>query len=125
MVWHFNSDTPIYAQLINQVKFGIVSGELKPGERIAAVRDMAAEAGVNPNTMQRALQELERMGFVYSQRGSGRFVTDDIAIIDGAKAALAQAYVNTFIGSMELLGYSRKEMTAMLAAEKEENNGNT
>ena len=76
MKWDFSSDAPIYAQLILQIKVGIVSGAFPPGERLPSVRDLATEAGVNPNTMQRALTELERDGLVYSQRTAGRFVTE-------------------------------------------------
>ena len=68
MQWQFSNDAPIYTQLIQQVKVGIVTGAYPPGERLPSVRDMATEAGVNPNTMQRALAELERDGLVYSQR---------------------------------------------------------
>ena len=77
MQWQFSNDAPIYTQLIQQVKVGIVTGAFPPGERLPSVRDMATEAGVNPNTMQRALAELERDGLVYSQRTAGRFVTED------------------------------------------------
>ena len=72
MNWQFSNDAPIYAQLIRQIRAGIVSGAFSPGERLPSVRDLAMEAGVNPNTMQRALTELERDGLVYSQRTSGR-----------------------------------------------------
>ena len=75
MNWQFSNDAPIYAQLIRQIRAGIVSGAFSPGERLPSVRDLAMEAGVNPNTMQRALTELERDGLVYSQRTSGRYVT--------------------------------------------------
>ena len=71
MNWQFSNDAPIYAQLIGQIRAGIVSGAFSPGERLPSVRDLAMEAGVNPNTMQRALTELERDGLVYSQRTSG------------------------------------------------------
>ena len=79
MEWKFRSDLPIYSQLVEQIKLAIVSGVFAPGMRLSSVRDMAAEAGVNPNTLQRALQELERQGLVYSQRTTGRFVTDRYA----------------------------------------------
>ena len=75
MDWTFRNDLPIYSQLVDRIKLAIVSGALPPGERLASVRDLATEAGVNPNTMQRALQELERQGLVFSQRTAGRFVT--------------------------------------------------
>lgn len=122
MNWHFNSDMPIYTQLISQIKFAIVSGELPPGERMSTVRDLAAEAGVNPNTMQRAFQELEREGLVFSQRSSGRFVTEDVSIIEKAKMALAQEHISKFISSMERLGYDRAEIIALLGGKNEEDN---
>ena len=122
MNWHFNSDMPIYTQLISQIKFAIVSGELPPGERMSTVRDLAAEAGVNPNTMQRAFQELEREGLVFSQRSSGRFVTEDVSIIEKAKMALAQEHISKFISSMERLGYDRAEIIALLEEKNEEDN---
>lgn len=122
MNWHFNSDMPIYTQLISQIKFAIVSGELPPGERMSTVRDLAAEAGVNPNTMQRAFQELEREGLVFSQRSSGRFVTEDVSIIEKAKMALAQEHISKFISSMERLGYNRAEIIALLEGKNEEDN---
>ena len=77
MKWQFKNDAPIYTQLIEQIKVGIVTNVFPPGERLPSVRDLAAEAGVNPNTMQRAMAELERQGLVYSQRTSGRMVTED------------------------------------------------
>ena len=122
MNWHFNSDMPIYTQLISQIKFAIVSGELPPGERMNTVRDLASEAGVNPNTMQRAFQELEREGLVFSQRSSGRFVTEDVSIIEKAKMALAQEHISKFISSMERLGYDRAEIIALLEEKNEEDN---
>ena len=122
MNWHFNSDMPIYTQLVSQIKFAIVSGELPPGERMSTVRDLAAEAGVNPNTMQRAFQELEREGLVFSQRSSGRFVTEDVSIIEKAKMALAQEHISKFISSMERLGYDRAEIIALLEGKNEEDN---
>ena len=122
MNWHFNSDMPIYTQLISQIKYAIVSGEFPPGERMSTVRDLASEAGVNPNTMQRAFQELEREGLVFSQRSSGRFVTEDVSIIEKAKIALAQEHISKFISSMERLGYDRAEIIALLERKNEEDN---
>ena len=89
MKWQFSNDAPIYAQLIEQIKVGIVTGAFPPGDRLPSVRDLATEAGVNPNTMQRALAELERDGLVFSQRTAGRFVTEYKTMIDKAKRGLA------------------------------------
>lgn len=127
MDWNFKSDLPIYSQLVEQIKLGIVSGIFKPGERLASVRDMAMEAGVNPNTMQRALQELEREGMVYSQRTSGRFVTDDEAVIDNAKKNLAEEQIKSFLEAMSKLGYGRDEIISLLEenGKEEKNNADT
>ena len=124
MEWKFRSDLPIYSQLVEQIKLGIVSGNLLPGERLMSVRDMATEAGVNPNTMQRALQELERDGMVYSQRTGGRFVTENMQVIERAKKKFAEEQIRSFLEAMKKLGYQREEILALLK-EKEEENGNS
>lgn len=117
MLWHFSGDAPIYSQLIEQIKVGIVAGGFPPGERLPSVRDLATQAGVNPNTMQRALTELERDGLVYSQRTAGRFVTEDRAMIEAAKRSLAERHISAFLGAMTRLGYRREEVIGMLRQE--------
>ena len=124
MEWKFRSDLPIYSQLVDQIKLGIVSGSLLPGERLMSVRDMATEAGVNPNTMQRALQELERDGMVYSQRTAGRFVTENMQVIERAKKKFAEEQIRSFLEAMKKLGYQWEEILALLK-EKEEENGDS
>ena len=121
MEWTFRNDLPIYSQLVEQIKLGIVSGAFSPGQRLASVRDMAMEAGVNPNTMQRALQELEREGMVYTQRTAGRFVTEDSTVITNVKKAFAEEQIQGFLEAMKKLGYSRQEILSLLE-EKEETN---
>lgn len=124
MEWHFDDNMPIYTQLVYQIKFAIVSGELSPGERMAGVRDLAADAGVNPNTMQRALQQLKREGLVFTQRSSGRFITEDTAAIGEAKRTLARQHIEQFMASMKKLGYTREEIIALLeGGEEEDKNG--
>ena len=125
MDWTFRGDQPIYAQLISRIKQGIVSGDLPPGSRLPSVRDLATEAGVNPNTMQRALQELEREGMVYSQRTAGRFVTEDVKQIERAKRAFAAEHIRVFLEGMGKLGYGRAEILALLQEEKEDAHGNS
>lgn len=125
MEWNFRSDLPIYSQLVERIKLGIVSGSFRPGERLPSVRDMAAEAGVNPNTMQRALQELERDGMVYAQRTAGRFVTEDMRVIEHTKKQFAEEQIRSFLDAMGKLGYRREEILSLLAEEKEEEHGNT
>ena len=118
MKWQFSNDAPIYSQLIAQIKVGIVSGAFPPGERLPSVRDLATEAGVNPNTMQRALTELERDGLVYSQRTAGRFVTEDQAMIASAKRSLAERHIQAFLEAMTHLGYGREEILTLLRQEE-------
>ena len=124
MDWKFRSDLPIYSQLVEQIKLGIVSAKLLPGERLMSVRDMATEAGVNPNTMQRALQELERDGMVYSQRTAGRFVTENMKVIERAKKKFAEEQIRSFLEAMKKLGYQWEEILSLLK-EKEEENGDS
>ena len=128
MKWQFSNDAPIYSQLIDQIQVGIVSGAFPPGERLPSVRDLATEAGVNPNTMQRALAELERDGLVYSQRTAGRFVTEDQTMIDSVKRSLAQRHIQAFWEAMTRLGYDREEVLALMRREMSEegdNNGSS
>ena len=124
MDWQIRDDAPIYSQLVAQIKLGIAAGALSPGERLASVRDLAAEAGVNPNTMQRALQELERQGLVYCQRTSGRFVTEDREMIERAKSSLAAEQVRSFLDAMARLGYMRDDILRLIEARIKEENGN-
>ncbi|MEM1483761.1 GntR family transcriptional regulator [Oscillospiraceae bacterium PP1C4] len=105
MTWEFKKDRPIYSQLIEQIELRIISGTYQAGEKLPSVRDLASEAAVNPNTMQRALSELERDGLVYSQRTSGRFITEDTAMIQKAKDSLALMQIKEFFGNMRALGY--------------------
>lgn len=114
MKWQFSNDAPIYFQLIEQIKVGIVSGAFPPGERLPSVRDLAVEAGVNPNTMQRALTELERDGLVYSQRTAGRFVTEDKGMIETAKQSLAEYQIQNFLTAMVRLGYEKEEIMTLV-----------
>lgn len=114
MIWSFSNDAPIYAQLIEQIKVGIVTHAFPPGDRLPSVRDLATEAGVNPNTMQRALSQLEAEGLVYSQRTAGRFVTEDKALIEEAKRSLARRHIALFLAAMNQLGIPREETFALL-----------
>ena len=124
MDWEIRDDAPIYSQLVAQIKLGIAAGALSPGERLPSVRDLAAEAGVNPNTMQRALQELERQGLVYSQRTSGRFVPEETDVIENAKRSLADEQVRSFLDAMARLGYMRDDILRLLEARIREESGN-
>lgn len=106
MSWNLDADKPIYIQLIEQIKLRILSGYYPMGEKIPAVRDMAKEAGVNPNTMQKALTNLEQDGLIYSKRTSGRFVSDDEKLLETLKKELANKKIKEFFVQMEGLGFS-------------------
>ena len=110
MVWDIKEGIPIYTQLVQQIKTGIASGEFSPGDRLPSVRDLAMEAGVNPNTMQRALAELERDGLVYSQRTSGRFITDDQKLLSGLRSDLAGECIKDLFDRLRKLGMEDKEI---------------
>lgn len=120
MSWELNSERPIYAQIIEKVMIDIVSGHYQPGEKLPSVRDLASDAAVNPNTMQKALSELERSGLVYSQRTSGRYITEDRTMIENAKKELAHTQIQEFIKKMNQLGMSKEETIALIQSSKEE-----
>ena len=96
---------PIYLQIISEIKRRIVSGEWPSGSRVPSVRELAQKFCVNPNTMQRALSELERSGLLYTERTSGRFISSDSGLIAATRREMAQDYVNNFLDAMRRLGY--------------------
>ena len=124
MAWQFRNDAPIYTQLVAQIKLRIVAGTFQPGQRRPAVRDFAVEAGVNPNTMQRALSDLEREGLVFTQRTSGRFITEDQTMIEQMKANLAHEQITDFIKGMQQIGFDLDELVAMVEKTAKEMKGN-
>lgn len=123
MPWNLDSSWPIYLQIIERVQMDIITGRYQPGDKLPSVRDLAQEAAVNPNTMQKALSELERSGLIYSQRTSGRFITEDKELIHQMKKELAAAEVSAFVAHMKQLGISPEEIRQLLAEtiEEEEN----
>ncbi|MBY5048879.1 GntR family transcriptional regulator [Streptococcus agalactiae] len=114
MAWEFNEKSPIYSQIAEHIKMQIVSQEIKSGDQLPTVRELAQEAGVNPNTMQRAFTELEREGMVFSQRTSGRFVTEDNLLIGKIRQQVAKAELATFVNNMKKIGYKLDEITVVL-----------
>lgn len=115
MKWEFKDDRPIYLQIAETVKTAVVSGEIPPSERLSSVRELAAEAGVNPNTMQKALFELERSGLVFSSRTSGRFVTADGVLIASEKQSLAREKTEEFVRQMDSIGIKKDEIIQILS----------
>lgn len=114
MPWEFDNSKPIYIQLVDELKLMIISGKFAKGEKLPSVRELAEEAGVNPNTMQRALAELERQELVYAQRTSGRFVTEDQAHIDMMRNEYATLKVKELVSALLGLGYKRDELLVLI-----------
>lgn len=115
MNWKLTDDRPIWVQLTEQLTLRIVSGEYAPGAAVPPVRALAAEAGVNPNTMQRALGEMESRGLMESRRTAGRTVTEDEERIWQVRRQLAEERIGEFLASMRALGYTEEETRALLA----------
>lgn len=114
MGWQLEKDRPIYVQLVEGLQSRIVSGQYPPGSKVAPVRELAAEAAVNPNTMQRALAALEQSGLLRAERTAGRFVTEDSALIASVRRALAQEKIEAFVRDLSTLGYTRREMMDLM-----------
>lgn len=114
MAWELNSDRPIYTQILEKIKTLIVCGVYNPGDKLPSVRDLAAQAGVNPNTMQRAFAELERSELIITQRNSGRVVTSDENLINAIKKEMAQMQVNDFIENMKQIGFTNNEIISII-----------
>lgn len=121
MEWNITDDRPIWIQLSEQLTAQIASGMYQPGQRLPSVREFAADAGVNPNTMQRALSDLESKGLIITNRTAGRSVTMDMETIKQLKNDRAMDKVRQFLAQMKELGYTREEIGAVLTqALKEE-----
>lgn len=115
MHWVFSPDSPIYLQVMRQLEQMIASGMLSPGERLMSVREFAADASVNPNTMQKALTELEKKGIVSSRRTAGRFITDDPAKLKELREELAGKEIQSFLSAMRRLGYSSVQASELIS----------
>ena len=110
MAWEFKNGIPIYLQIVDGIKVRIAGGALPPGSKLPSVRDLAAQAGVNPNTMQRAMTELEQEGLLYTQRTSGRYVTEDETKMRELRSALSEKYVEELFTQLSRLGMTREEI---------------
>ena len=114
MTFEFNNNKPIYLQIVDVLKLKIISGELEVGSKLKSVRDLALDFEVNPNTMQRALTELERENLVYSRRTIGRFVTDDIDTIAHLREEIARIEIAELYSILIRLGYKKEELTEII-----------
>ena len=114
MPWELDGERPIYSQLLEKLQLRVISGAYCPGARLPSVRDLAEEAAVNANTMQRALTELEQAGLVRAHRTAGRFITDDPEKIAAAREAFARRYLHSYLKGMGELGYTPKQAAEYL-----------
>lgn len=113
--WNLTSDRPVFIQIMEKLKLDIVTGVYKSGDKLPSVRDLASEASVNPNTMQRAFSELERDGLVFTMRTNGRFITEDQSMIDDLKEKMAVNTISDFLENMQRLGYSGKDTIRLIS----------
>lgn len=114
MRWGITSDRPVYIQIMEYIQSQIISGYYKAGDRLPSVRDLATEASVNPNTMQKALSELERLGLINTNRTSGRFITNDNQVIKDIKKTIANNYINDFFSNMYRIGFNKDDIIALI-----------
>lgn len=114
MKFEFDNNIPIYIQLVEQLKIYIISGKILPGERLPSVRELALQTKVNPNTMQKALTDLEELGLIYTERTNGKYVTKDEKLIDKYKKEYALSLSNKYFSSMESIGFDKKEVIKYL-----------
>ena len=110
MPWSFDDNLPIYLQIIQILKCDLARGKYLPGEKLPAVRELAMEAGVNPNTMQRAMAEMEREGLVYTERTSGRFLTKEEGVLVEKRNLLAQEETEKYLAYMYQIGFTQEEI---------------
>ncbi|MBR4123428.1 MAG: GntR family transcriptional regulator [Clostridia bacterium] len=118
MSFSFDNNIPIYIQLAEKLKIEIISGKLTTGERLLSVRDLALNYKVNPNTMQRALTELEEIGLIFTERTNGKFVTEDKGLVLKYKKQYADSLVNNFFKSMSDIGFSKQDAINFLKEEE-------
>ena len=114
MEFQFDNNTPIYVQLVEQLKTHIISGNLTVGERLPSVRDLALQTKVNPNTMQKALSELESLGLIYTERTNGKYVTKDLNLINRYKKECAKSLSKKYLKGMEKIGFKKTEIIEYL-----------
>ena len=119
MNFEFDNNLPIYIQLVEQLKIYIISGKIEPGSRILSVRDFALAYKVNPNTVQKALIELEELGLIYTERTNGKFVTNDIKKIRLHKEKYAKLLTENYINSMKNIGFDNKKIIEYLGGRTE------
>lgn len=114
MSWSFDNNKPIYLQIMEKIKFQIISHELEASQQLPTVRKLASETGVNTNTIQKAFSNFEKEGFVFCKRTAGRFVTENQEFISKYRKQLAKKQLKDFIFSMAHFGYQEEELPAII-----------
>ena len=114
MFFQFDNNIPIYIQLVEQLKKYIISGKIQPGDKLPSVRDLALQTKVNPNTMQKALAELEDLKLIYTERTNGKFVTEDKELIEKYKKQYAEELSKKFLEDMKQIGLTNEETITYL-----------
>lgn len=114
MGYDFDNNTPIYIQIVEYLKLQIIKGELTPNQRLLSVRELSLNLGANPNTIQKALSELEDMGLIYTERTNGKFVTNDIELIASIRNKEIRTMIENFYDSMHKLGVDENEVLRIL-----------
>ena len=110
----FNNESPIYLQLSHVLALNIVNGKYKIGDKLPSVRELSVIFKVNPNTVQKALGELENLKLIYTERTNGKFVTNDKKIIDDFLKSLAKEKTKIYLNDMKNLGFSEKKIIEMI-----------
>ncbi len=118
LAWNFSSDRPVYLQIADRITKSVLSGEYLAGEQIPTVRQLALDAAVNPNTVQRAFLELEQEGLILSKGTLGRYVTEDVQVIELCRNKLAEQLVKSFLENMEQLSISKEQAIVMIKEEQ-------
>lgn len=111
---NFDYNTPIYLQLVEQFKMYIISGKISAGERLPSVRDLALQLKINPNTVQKALVELEHIGLIFTERTNGKFVTKDILLIEKHKQKYADNLTQEYVEAMKKIGLDKNEILSLI-----------
>ena len=121
MTWNLDAAAPIYQQIKDKIKNDIISGKYLPGQKLPGVRDLATEASVNPNTMQRALADLEREGFIITLGTNGRVVTSDLALIEKEKDLQLRGITEAYLTRIKSLGFTKNDAADLILHLEEEN----
>lgn len=112
--FNFDSNRPIYLQLVEQLQLYIISNKIPPGERLPSVRELALQAKVNPNTMQRALAELEDLKLIYTERTNGKYITTDANLLNQFREHFITDKIQNFLIEMSELGFDQKTIIKIL-----------